>query len=545
MRKQIVITGCGIISANKISKIRHLDFPNFEFPAGEVDISNDALKETLGIPQSKELGRTALLGIYALRQTTTDAGVDRNTPGKKILISGTTAGNMDLTEKYWQDIDNHVEILRHHDCGGCTEMIAEHFGFIDECTTISTACSSGANAILEGAELLEAGMADIVFAGGAEALTIFHLSGFASLMILDRDVCRPFAADRKGLNLGEGAAYLAMETEEHAKARGAKILCYFAGGGNACDAFHQTASSPNGEGAYLAMTKALADANITAADIQYVNAHGTGTVNNDESEMAALHRIFGDNMPKVESTKSITGHTTSAAGAIEAVICIQKMQENPNYKHVMDNSFGFGGNDTSIIFSSPLECGRPRPPKNITASKDACTPTIAARCELTSEDDIAEIKDYLKPAEYRRMGKILKSSLLVSLKALKMSGITIPDAIITATTLGCWENSEKILDSLSEPKPTLFMQSTHNTISSNTAIYLKCHGYNITYAQADSALERAMRKAELLIKSGKAASVLVGLHEETTPRYRELMLKNGKDDLRPLYSLALVIKKKH
>jgi 3-oxoacyl-(acyl-carrier-protein) synthase len=303
------------------------------------------------------------------------------------------------------------------------------------------------------------------------------------------------------------------------------------------------------------MTQALEDANITAADIQYVNAHGTGTVNNDESEMAALHRIFGDNIPKVESTKSITGHTTSAAGAIEAVICIQKMQENPNYKYVMDNSFGFGGNDTSIIFSSSLECGRPRPPKNITASKDACTPmmagedactpTIAARCELTSEDDIAEIKDYLKPAEYRRMGKILRSSLLVSLKALKMSGITIPDAIITATTLGCWENSEKILDSLSEPKPTLFMQSTHNTISSNTAIYLKCHGYNITYAQADSALERAMRKAEILIKSGKAESVLVGLHEETTPKYRELMAKIGKNDLAPLYSLALVIKKKH
>ncbi|MBO4772295.1 MAG: hypothetical protein J5595_07130 [Bacteroidales bacterium] len=143
------------------------------------------------------------------------------------------------------------------------------------------------------------------------------------------------------------------------------------------------------------------------------------------------------------------------------------------------------------------------------------------------------------------MGKILKSSLLVSLKALKMSGIDIPDAIITATSLGCWENSEKILDNLTEPKPTLFMQSTHNTISSNTAIYLKCHGYNITYTQVGDALDRALRKAELLIKSGKAASVLVGLHEETTPRYRELMLKNGKDDLRPLYSLALVIKKKH
>ncbi|MBQ5574960.1 MAG: beta-ketoacyl-[Bacteroidales bacterium] len=237
---------------------------------------------------------------------------------------------------------------------------------------------------------------------------------------------------------------------------------------------------------------------------------------------------------------------------IEAVICIQKMQENPNYKHVMDNSFGFGGNDTSIIFSSSLECGRPRPPKNITASetactptmasKDACTPTIAARCEITSEDDIAEIKNYLKPAETRRMGKILRSSLLTSLKALKMSGIDVPDAIITATSLGCWDNSEKILDDLPAPKPTLFMQSTHNTISSNIAIYLKCHGYNITYTQVDTAFDRAMRKAELLIKSGKANTVLVGLHEENTPKYRELMLKNGKE-IKPLQSLSIVLKK--
>lgn len=538
MRKNIVITGCGIISATKISQIKHLDFPDFTFPVGEVDISNDNLKEQLHIPTDATIGRTALLGIHALGQAAESAGVDQETPGKKILISGTTAGDMDITEQYWHVIDQHAGLILRHDCGSCTELIAEHFGFIDKCTTISTACSSGANAILEAAELLEAGMADIVFAGGTEALTKFHLSGFASLMILDRDVCRPFSDNRAGLNLGEGAAYLAMETEEHAISRGAKILCYFAGGGNACDAFHQTASSADGEGAYLAMTQALKNANISAADIQYVNAHGTGTINNDNSEMAALHRIFGDKMPEVESTKSITGHTTSAAGAIEAVACIKKMQQNPSLQFVMDNSFGFGGNDTSLIFSrskseSPYNC----------YCDDIQTETIA-RCEISSEDDIAEIKKYLQPAEYRRMGKILKSSLLSSLKALKASGIDMPDAIVTATPWGCWENSEKILDEIPDPKPTLFMQSTHNTIGSNTAIYLKCHGYNITYTQGDESLDRAMQKAQILIKSGKANSVLVGLHEETTPKFRTLMQLNGKDNFKPLYSLSVVIAKK-
>ncbi|MBQ4408920.1 MAG: beta-ketoacyl-[Bacteroidales bacterium] len=545
MRKNIVITGYGVIAAKKISKIKHLDFQEFTFPVGEVDYSNTELKNLLGIAAAKELSRTALLGIYALKQAADNAGVTTNTPGKKSLISGTTVGGMDLTEKYWQQIVNHTDIMLQHDCGSCTELTAKYFGFFDECTTISTACSSGANAILEGAEILEAGLSDIVFAGGAEALTKFHLMGFSSLMILDREVCRPFADNRAGLNLGEGAAFLVMETEEHALARGAKILCNFAGGGNACDAHHQTASSPDGEGAYRAMKQALIDANISPSDIQYVNAHGTGTVNNDASEMAALHRIFGEKMPQIESTKSITGHTTSAAGAIEAVICIKKMQENPSLRYVMDNSFGFGGNDTSIIFSSPLECGRPRPPKNITASEAACTPTIAARCEITSEDEIAEIKNYLKPAESRRMGKILKASLLTSLKALKQSGIDVPDAIITATSLGCWENSEKILDDITEPKPTLFMQSTHNTIGSNIAIYLKSHGYNITYTQGAQSLDCAMRKAALLINSGKATSVLVGLHEETTPKYRELMEKNGVTDFQAIHSVAMVVVKKN
>ena len=290
------------------------------------------------------------------------------------------------------------------------------------------------------------------------------------------------------------------------------------------------------------MTEALKNASLSPDDIQYVNAHGTGTVNNDESEKAALKRVFGENLPQIESTKNITGHTTSAAGAIEAVICVKKILGNPAFKNVMDNSFGFGGNDTSLIFSAlELECGHPCPPM---AGEDACTPQVAAKVELTQEDEIDEIKKILKPAEYRRMGKLLKSSLLTSLKALKQSGITTPDAIITATSLGCWENSEKILDNLSEPKPTLFMQSTHNTIGSNIAIYLKCHGYNITYTQGSESLDKALRDAKMLLESGKCKNVLVGLHEETTEKYRALMQKNGVTDLKSIYSLSLVLTRK-
>ena len=169
---------------------------------------------------------------------------------------------------------------------------------------------------------------------------------------------------------------MVMETAASVSRRGVRPLCSLDGYGNACDAFHQTASSPNGEGAFLAMTEALQMAGLEPADIQYVNAHGTGTPNNDLSESVALQRVFGSEMPFVSSTKSFTGHTTSASGSVEAVICILAMNRQflpPNLnwetpidggiipvtgshspvelRHVMSNAFGFGGNDSSIILS--------------------------------------------------------------------------------------------------------------------------------------------------------------------------------------------------
>ena len=170
MRKNIVITGYGVIAAKKISKIKHLDFQEFTFPVGEVDYSNTELKNLLGIEAAKELSRTALLGIYALKQAADNAGVTTNTPGKKSLISGTTVGGMDLTEKYWQQIDNHTDIMLQHDCGSCTELTAKYFGFFDECTTISTACSAALNAIIFGADLIRTGRNKTVIAGGTEAM---------------------------------------------------------------------------------------------------------------------------------------------------------------------------------------------------------------------------------------------------------------------------------------------------------------------------------------------------------------------------------------
>lgn len=348
-----------------IGPVRILDTDLRDFPVGEVPLTDAQLRQRAGAAEG--LSRTSLMGILAVGEALSQAGLSdlKGIP----LVSGTTVGGMDLTEKTFPDYSVS------HDCGASTDAIAAHFGGT-RATTVSTACSSAANALILGANLIRSGRADIVVAGGSECLTSFHLHGFHSLMILDPQPCRPFDIRRAGLNLGEGAAFLVLESEASVKGRKINPLTRLAGFGNACDAFHQTASSENGEGAFLAMSKALEMASLLPGDISYVNAHGTGTPNNDASESAALRRVFGNRIPPVSSTKAYTGHTTSASGSIEAVISVLCLQHQalpgqpaafePDpaciipltgplhgpVDHVLCNSFGFGGNDTSLLFSA-------------------------------------------------------------------------------------------------------------------------------------------------------------------------------------------------
>lgn len=586
----IAITGEGIVSAiglNKqevlqalqegrtgIGEMKYLQSIHHELPVGEVDLSNEQMKKMLGIPSEQMMSRTSLLGMLAIDQALKEAYVDvaslraRKADGKPlriVLVSGTTVGGMDITELCFDQLEKQksVEFLQHHDCGNSTRLMADHFGIFDEVATLSTACSSAANAIMLGARLLKAGEADLVVAGGTEALSRFHLNGFNSLMILDHESCRPFDTTRAGLNLGEGAAFLVLESEEKAQQRKITPHAYLTGYGNACDAFHQTASSENGEGAYLAMTEALAMAHLSAKDIQYVNAHGTGTPNNDQSESVSLKRVFGDEMPMVSSTKSFTGHTTSASGSIETVICILAMQhhfvpanlgwknpmengilptmgaQNLDLENVLCNSFGFGGNDSSLVISL-------HPKESASEIMRDVKIKVLSKVEINSEEQLTDIRKYVKPLEVRRMGKIMKSSLLSSLVALQRAGIEVPDSIITGTAYGCLENSERLMEQIKEEgegmlKPTFFMQSTHNTIGSNIAIKTHCHGYNVTYTQESHSLEWAIRDAELLLRSGKVKNVLVGCHDESTPLFNTLLEKGGEKPLPSIHSIAMVL----
>ncbi len=397
MDEQILITGSGIISAIGLNKeeslasllnnrsgvgpLKYLKTEHHEFPVGEVPLSNEQMMEMLSISPEIPTTRTSLMGMMALGQALDEAGLDKAALPQVAFVSGTTVGGMDKSEQYYLDYlssDAHQEFIKAHDCGNCSEMTASHFGSFSLMTTLSTACSSAANALIFGANMIRSGEAEIVVAGGSECITKFHMNGFKSLMILDKERCRPFDAERNGLNLGEGAAYLVLESATSARRRNVRAQAVLSGYGNACDAFHQTASSPEGEGSFRAMKAAIDMSGLQPADIDYVNAHGTGTLNNDASEIEALKRLFGNNVPPFSSTKPFTGHTTSASGSIEAIFCILAMQhdflpvnlnwskpiengltpvakpQSAKLKHVLCNAFGFGGNDSSLLLSKPL-----------------------------------------------------------------------------------------------------------------------------------------------------------------------------------------------
>jgi 3-oxoacyl-[acyl-carrier-protein] synthase-1 len=397
MAEPVFIAGIGVISAIGNNVQEHL--LSFEseragmgqitmlntihagkLPVGEVKLTNDELAQITGLsPQSS---RTTLLSLVAAREALNDAKLPPANDWKIGFISANTVGGMDKSEDFFTDFhaDSSKGKLRYvydHECGSVTENVAEQLGATDVMTTISTACSSSANSIFYAARLIKNGLLDVAIAGGVDALTRFTLNGFHTLMILDKDLCRPFDENRAGLNLGEGAGYLVLVSEKVAAQLPGPMYCKLAGYANRNDAYHQTASSPDGMGSYLAMKGALEKSGLEPADIDYINLHGTGTPNNDSSEGTAISRLFSPPYPPMSSTKSYSGHTLGASGAIEAVFSVlaikhgliypnlrfetpmsdvplvpeTKFQKNRELKTVMSNSFGFGGNCTSLIFS--------------------------------------------------------------------------------------------------------------------------------------------------------------------------------------------------
>jgi len=399
MPKKVYITGIGIISSignNSDETLRSILegrsgiggitlFPTLHqgrVPVAEVKLSNQQLLELTGHAGSNRFTRTALLGMVAVQEAILSAGISDITEHPTGLLSATTVGGMDRSENFYKAyLENpskgRLADVVNHDCADSTDRIARHAGIKDFVTTISTACSSSANTLMFGAELIRSGRLDRVIAGGTDSVTRFTLNGFNTLMILDKNGCRPFDENRAGLTLGEGAAFLVLESEDVVAKDGKTVLAELTGYGNANDAYHQTASSPEGTGAFLAMSQALTMSGLKPDEISYINVHGTGTQNNDLSEGIAIERVFGERVPPFSSTKTFTGHTLGAAGAVEAVLSVLAIRHGlvyPNLRfetpmkelrirpetrlirdadirNVLSNSFGFGGNNSTVILS--------------------------------------------------------------------------------------------------------------------------------------------------------------------------------------------------
>jgi len=355
--------------------------------ACEVKLSHKELCNMAGVPEGEGFTRTALLALIAAKEAAASASLSKKDLQDAGIISGTTVGGVKEFEDNYSDMQDpvrpgaYLQYLNTSDSGEHTERLADFFGAKKFVVTTSTACTSAANAIIFGARLIAAGMADRFICGGSEGLSKMTLNGFNSLMILDKKHCRPFDDDRNGLNAGEGAAYLVLESEaallKSASASGRRAIAEMRGYANVNEAFHQTAASPDGAGACKAMRKAIEMAGLAPGDIDYIQAHGTGTENNDLAEGLAIQNLFGTDPPPFSSTKAYTGHTMSAAGGVEAAFCMiafandvifpnvnfsEPMKEitvrpvtevvrGAGLKNILSNSFGFGGAASTLLFT--------------------------------------------------------------------------------------------------------------------------------------------------------------------------------------------------
>ena len=325
--------------------------------------------------------RADRLALVAATEALEDARLDNAERETASLIVGAVGGGMlEVEAWYWRrdqeggdDVDRRAlaSVLPYSHA----EMLANRLRLYGSRETLVTACSSGAAAVAVAADLVSMAGADVVLAGGADALTRICYLGFNALKLLDPEPCRPFDRDRRGMSIGEGAGFLVLEEIEHARARGARIYAELVGYGMTTDAHHVTSPDPDGNGMTRAMREALQRGGVAAGDVGYANAHGTATAQNDRIEAQALRTVFGAEGLLVSSTKSMIGHTMAAAGSLEAMATVLTLVhgvipptvhlEDPDPEvafdcvpnrarpvvidHAISNSFGFGGQNVTLL----------------------------------------------------------------------------------------------------------------------------------------------------------------------------------------------------
>jgi len=398
MKTQVVVTGLGLVTPVGVGReevwaallaghsgfapVESFDTRAFSVHLG-AEVRGFRAEPYVQRLEAAALGRASQLAIAAARMALEDAGLDAAalTAERAGVVMGTTSGEPLEVERFDDrylagELDRvGAEFISLYPCHMIAAHVARELGFAGPNAMFPTACAAGNYALAHAVDVLRAGRADLMLAGGADAFSRITYTGFARLGAIAPERCQPFDRNRKGMIPGEGAAVLVLEPRDRALARGARIYAELAGYGLSCDAHHMTAAHPEGDGAARAMQRALADVGASPEEVSYISAHGTGTPTNDRLETLAVKRVFGEAARRtpMSSIKSMIGHTMGAASAIEAAVCALAVAEDripptmnleepeddldyvPNaardtrVRLAMNNAYAFGGNNASVI----------------------------------------------------------------------------------------------------------------------------------------------------------------------------------------------------
>ncbi|MEZ4525199.1 MAG: beta-ketoacyl-[acyl-carrier-protein] synthase family protein [Desulfobacterales bacterium] len=528
------------------------------FPVGEIqaDLESDTIP------------RTHQLALSAAREALKHAA---NPPDA--LVLGVTTGGMLTTETLLKQGISDPAAFRFHATGSVAEYLEEELGCKGPVLTVSTACSSGAAAIKTAAEMLRAGQAKQILAGGADCLCRLTCYGFKSLQLIDPKGAKPWDQQRRGMSVAEASALVLLEAGEESPDN---ALAEILGAGLSCDAYHPSSPHPDGDGALAAMTAAIRDAEISLSDVDYISLHGTGTPDNDLSEAKALVRLFGEHPPRFSSVKGALGHSLAASGAVEAVIsvlCTQLGQIPANtgctlpdpalktvpalqpvkaeVETVLSNSFGFGGNNAVLVL------GTVRKKRTVSEKKHLPLRILGQSCitgagrlgesleKLLAGENCkgilspADLSQNLSPGAVRRMKRLPRMVLSLAISAFEQSGCPEkPDAVYMGTGWGPLSETHDFLTRLfaSDEKftsPTDFIGSVHNAPAGHAAMHFGARGPNITVTGGDSSFEQALMAADLLAGNRENPFLLLAadeFHSALSPLFDPSVLESEYSD---------------
>ncbi len=580
-KNRCVVTGLGLICAlgdnvgecwenavNGISGIRDVTVINTDGCYAKKGAVNDTENSDLS---EENYDRSSLLCIKAAGEALEDAKISLGSERDIGVIIGNCVGGAASIDSYYRAVKEQgeenvskEEILK-MPASAIANNVSAHYGLKGLTANIVNACAAGTISLSYACDLIRSGEAEIFLAGGSDAFTSLAFAGFHALHALDEHPCSPFNRS-SGITLGEGAGILVIESYEHAVQRGARIYCEILGSGVSSDAHHITAPRPDGQGQMSAIKRAVASSGLQPGDIDYINAHGTGTAKNDEAEFLSLHRIFDcSDKLSVSSTKSMTGHCLGAAGSIEAVFTVKALEKGiipptvgytvedkaileekagkidfvPNtsrkkeLSYAMSNSFAFGGNNASIIFAKNH---REIPQENsnspvyitglgiVSSSADSADGVDSVKASLTADDYKAHD---IKMAFYRKLDRFSQLQLVSGVKALADAEFKADESnendigIIIGTSDGPMTEivnfQKNVIDHGTNGGSAFsFPNTVYNAAGGYFSIFAGIKGYNVTVANGAQSGLQSVCYAHGVI-SGKEESVMVaaGTDENT------------------------------